>query len=86
MKETTEHCGLVQPGGRGYKWPTLQELHWELFGHGFAAAHDAGADVAACASCFSELVRRGIITPATPSPTDSVPASTADPNFREPEW
>jgi len=60
MKETTEHCGLVRPGGRGYKWPTLQELHWELFGHGFESAHDAGADVAACASCFRELVRQSM--------------------------
>lgn len=84
MEETMELCGLPKPWG-GYKWPTLQELHWELFGHGFESAHDAGADVAACASCFSELVRRQIITPTTP-PTPSTPASTVDPNLREPEW
>ena len=86
MKETTEYCGLVRPGGRGYKWPTLQELHWELFGHGFESAHDAGADVAACASCFRELMRREIIFPAPSPSTSPTPKSVADLHLREPDW
>ena len=83
MKETMALCGLPKPQGRGYKWPTLQELHWELFGHGFESAHDAGADVAACASCFTELIRRDLIDPATPKPPTH---STVDRLFREPDW
>ena len=53
MMETTELCRL--PGPYGYKWPTLSELHWELFKSEYEEAHDAGADVAACAKCFFEL-------------------------------
>lgn len=38
------------PGWRGkYKWPTLDEAHRWCFGEGFDGAHDAGADVDACA-------------------------------------
>lgn len=88
MKETTQLCGLSSPGGYGYKWPTLQELHWELFGHGFASAHDAGADVAACASCFTELVRRGLIEPPAPAPeaTSTKNTSTVDRCTQKPDW
>lgn len=47
-------------GSRGYKWPTLTELHWKLFGKGFEDAHDAAADVEATARCFLEMVRLGV--------------------------
>ena len=61
MRETTDFCGI--PGGpRGYKWPTLDQLHRKLFGVGFEAAHNAIADVRACATCFFELKRRGIMS------------------------
>ncbi len=43
------------------KWPKLPELHHALFGQGFEGAHDAKADVEACAKCFLELRRRGIV-------------------------
>src|SRR5512142_1858141 len=33
MKGTTELCQLTRPGGFGYKWPTLEELHIYCFGH-----------------------------------------------------
>lgn len=59
MKQSTTYCAL--PGSRGYKWPTLQELHTALFDHPFDGAHDAGEDVVAGANCFRELVRRGVI-------------------------
>jgi len=60
MRETTDFCRI--PGGpRGYKWPTLDQLHRTLFGVGFEAAHNAIADVRACATCFFELKRRGVM-------------------------
>jgi len=59
MVETTEFCRI--PGPYGYKWPTLSQLHRELFDSEFEEAHDAGADVAACAKCFFELKRRNIL-------------------------
>jgi len=58
MVGTTEFCRI--PGQYGYKWPSLSELHQILFGTGFKEAHDAGADVAACADCFLELKRRRV--------------------------
>src|SRR3989339_1153667 len=56
-EESTDFCQL--PGAYGYKWPTLAELHIKLFGSNFDGAHDALADVEACARCFFELVNRG---------------------------
>jgi DNA polymerase III epsilon subunit-like protein len=58
-EEATDYCQL--PGNYGYKWPRLDELHIKLFGENFAGAHDAFADVEACARCFFELVKRGVI-------------------------
>ncbi|MCS4101875.1 3'-5' exonuclease [Salinibacter ruber] len=61
---STDFCKIPFPhGGRGYKWPTLQELHETLFSRRFGGAHDAGADVKAGARCFLELSRRSIISP-----------------------
>lgn len=61
MTQSTDFCRI--PGTYGYKWPTLSQLHKELFNCGFEEAHDAGADVSACAKCFFELKRRRIISP-----------------------
>ena len=60
MTQATDFCRI--PGAYGYKWPTLSQLHRELFKCGYEEAHDAGADVAACAKCFFELKRRGIVS------------------------
>jgi DNA polymerase III subunit epsilon len=60
MTKSTDFCRI--PGPYGYKWPTLSQLHEELFKCGYEEAHDAGADVAACAKCFFELKRRRIIS------------------------
>lgn len=58
----TGTAGLCRiPGQYGYKWPSLSELHRFLFGTGYEEAHDAGADVAACANCFLELLRRRVL-------------------------
>jgi len=61
MESTTGVCRI--PGSRGYKWPTLSQLYWTLFKDNFENAHDAEMDVAACAKCFFELKRQGIVTP-----------------------
>jgi DNA polymerase III subunit epsilon len=60
MMQSTELCRIQGP--YGLKWPTLSQLHRELFKSGYEEAHDAGADVAACAKCFFELKRRGILS------------------------
>ncbi len=53
MKESTDYCQL--PGPRGFKWPTLTELHDKLFGEPFESAHDALADCQACLRSFFRL-------------------------------
>lgn len=59
MTSSVSFCKL--PSRRGYKWPTLSELHFKLFGESFEGAHDALVDVRACARCFFELKRLGVI-------------------------
>jgi len=59
MRYATDFCQLKGRGG--YKWPSLTELHNHLFGADFDSAHDATADVRACAKCFFELKRRGVV-------------------------
>ena len=58
MKTTTNVCKI--PGRYGFKWPNLTELHQYLFNKGFEDAHDALADVKACADCFFELKKSGL--------------------------
>ena len=60
MKMSTNYCKI--PGSYGYKWPSLSELHYKLFGSHFQEAHNADIDVEVCAKCFFELKRIGIIT------------------------
>ncbi len=59
MKSSTQYCQI--PGNYGYKWPKLSELHMKLFDTDFDEAHDARVDITACAKCFWELKRRGVI-------------------------
>lgn len=59
MEASVRVCGIRRPGG--LKWPTLTELHRTLFGSVYSGAHDAGNDAAACARCFFELKRRGVV-------------------------
>ncbi|MDV2482245.1 3'-5' exonuclease [Methanoculleus sp. Wushi-C6] len=59
MEASVKFCGIRRPGG--LKWPTLTELHRALFGSAYPGAHDAGNDAAACARCFFELKRRGVL-------------------------
>ena len=59
MYGATKFCNL--PGKFGPKWPKLIELHRNLFGKDFDGAHDAGADVLACKTCYFELKRIGVL-------------------------
>ena len=47
------------PSSRGYKWPTLTELHMKLFETEIVDAHDAIVDVEALGKCFFELKKLG---------------------------
>jgi DNA polymerase III epsilon subunit-like protein len=61
MKVSTDLCAF--PGGQkgGFKWPKLPELHAKLFGVPAEEKHEAAHDVAVCARCYFELIRRGIV-------------------------
>lgn len=56
MKATTNICQLS--GQYGYKWPKLIEAYRFFFGKDFDKAHDAMADVRACAEIYFELKKR----------------------------
>jgi DNA polymerase-3 subunit epsilon len=57
MLATTDICQL--PGNYGkFKWPKLQEAHQHAFGEPFEGAHDAMADVRACARLYRWLKER----------------------------
>ncbi len=58
MMSSTEFCAI--PSRRGFKWPTLSELYFKLFGEDYNA-HHAKNDVEACAKCFFALKNQGII-------------------------
>lgn len=57
---STKFCAIEGPGG--YKWPSLSELHVKLFGCDFEDAHDAMVDTRACAKCFFELKKLGVLS------------------------
>ena len=59
MRQSVEFCKIA--GKHGFKWPKLSQLHQKLFGSDFEEAHDAGADVAACARCFFALKDRNVV-------------------------
>lgn len=59
MKAATEFCAI--PSKRGFKYPSLQELHTKLFGVPFNGAHSASADTDAAQRCYFALVEHGVI-------------------------
>ena len=59
MKSSTDYCKL--PGNYGYKWPTLQDLYYKLFGNYFEDAHNSLNDIKATKECFFELKARKVI-------------------------
>lgn len=58
MRESTEIVGLPSPYGRGCKWPKLIEAYRFFFQRDFDGAHDAMADVRACAAVYWALQDR----------------------------
>lgn len=60
-REIVSFCKISNPYRSGYKWPSLPELHTKLFKKTFDGQHDAYKDVEACAKCFFELKKNGII-------------------------
>lgn len=58
-KDVVNFCRI--PNKTGYKWPKLEELHYNLFNQRFIDAHDASIDIEATAKCFWELLRRGVV-------------------------
>jgi len=61
MQESTHYCKMKPFRYGTYKWPSLDELHNKLFDEGFDGAHDALADVKACARSFFELKNRKVM-------------------------
>jgi len=59
MESTAKFCGI--PGLKGFKYPTLAELHYSIFKTALSGAHNALADAEACARCFWELKRLQIL-------------------------
>ncbi|MFT6809729.1 MAG: DNA polymerase-3 subunit epsilon [Saprospiraceae bacterium] len=59
MHEATYFCKL--PGKRGYKWPSLQEMHSLMFKQGFSPSGHARADVIAASRCFIYLMKSGAL-------------------------
>ncbi len=55
MQEGTYFCKLPGKGG-GYKWPTLSELHFKLFGEKFDQPNSALFDAEITAKCFFKLL------------------------------
>lgn len=63
MAAMTTVCKI--PGPYGFKWPKLQEAHKHAFGTEFEGAHDAMADVRACAAVYFWLQNKvKAVTPA----------------------
>lgn len=60
MKPATDICKIPGKYGKN-KWPKLEEAHEFFFGEKFEGAHDAMADVRACARVFFELLERKAI-------------------------
>lgn len=58
MKRATDLCRI--PGSRGYKWPKLAEAYDILLGRKISRAHDALADVQACAEIHFHLRSLGV--------------------------
>ncbi|MBL7988896.1 MAG: 3'-5' exonuclease [Chlorobi bacterium] len=59
MKASTEFCAI--PSKRGFKYPSLQELHTTLFGYKFDNEHSATADTEAAQRCYFALRKNGVI-------------------------
>lgn len=73
MKSTKDLCRIPFPSGRGYKYPTLAELHQACFGRPHKRAHDAVGDVDAAVSVVQHLIAQGFIQHAPGDPVGLKP-------------
>lgn len=55
MKPLSQFVGIEN--FHGYKWPTLQELHYKVFNEYFINAHNSKADTKAVVNCFFEMMK-----------------------------
>lgn len=62
MKESTNYCQIPSRNGRGFKWPSLEELHRRLFQTPVDGAHDALNDCLACMRCYFRLRELGVMS------------------------
>ena len=60
MKLSANYCNILN-SNKEVKWPTLQELYYELYREKFENSHNAIADVKATYRCFFSLVKLGVI-------------------------
>ena len=58
-KNVVNFCKI--PCKFGFKWPTLEELHFRLFNAQITDAHDASIDIESTAKCFFELLKRRVV-------------------------
>ena len=56
MKSTINYCAIEDWDTDGYKYPSLQELHYKLLQRRFEDAHNSAADVLATKDCFFRLL------------------------------
>lgn len=56
-----KYCAIPPIRFGNYKWPSLAELHYKVFGSSFNDAHDASVDILATAKCFFALKQNRII-------------------------
>lgn len=52
---------MAWQASKGGKWPKLIDLHTNLLGVGFDGAHEALADVRACAKVFFKMKELNLI-------------------------
>ncbi len=78
MEAMTPVCKIRNKTRPGFKWPKLQEAFYHIMGYEFDGAHDALADVRACAEVFKYL-RAGPAARPAPQPILVAPAQSPNP-------
>ena len=63
MQESTFYCKIPKQKnkGKGFKWPTLNELHDKIFKKGYHPGNNARADALASTRCFMALMKIGFL-------------------------
>lgn len=58
MRNTKDVCKIQMQNSKGetyYKYPSLSELHYYLFGHNIKKLHDASVDILICMRCYFKI-------------------------------